>query len=98
MASIYLKTLPLSVGKKTRAGAVRKFITPQLQSQLKKKANLWKLVKKNSASSDATRLRKQATELGLTLSFVSTSVEKVTSSKGRSYYRTTGDIYVSYQN
>jgi hypothetical protein len=95
-SSLYFKTLPKSVRQANGVGAQRKFITEQLKSQLTKRAGEWKLVKKAAPASEATRLRKQAEALGLKLAFVSTSVDKVISAGGKSYYRSTGDIYVRY--
>jgi hypothetical protein len=80
-SSLYFKTLPKSVRQANGVGAQRKFITEQLKSQLTKRAGEWKLVKKAAPASEATRLRKQA---------------EVISAGGKSYYRSTGDIYVRY--
>lgn len=96
-SSIYVKTLPQSLGQKTAVSKGRKFITPQLQVQLMKRKGEWKLLKKNTSSSELSRLRKQAKALGLKVEFVSTASKRTVSANGRTYYKVTGDIYASYQ-
>lgn len=105
-SSLYRSTLPMSLGQKRAAakqgkaegpGRPRKLITAKLQAQLTARPNEWKRVARSIPSSEGTRYKKQAAELGLVAQFVSTASEKRVSASGKSYVRQTGDLYVSFQ-
>jgi hypothetical protein len=98
MATKFVSTLPKSLSQQTEKagrGRPRKFITASLEAQLKKHPKKWAVLKENANATEATRLRKQGAELGITIKFVSKESTDVLSRTGRPYKRVIGDIYAT---
>jgi len=100
MATKFVSTLPKSLSQQTEKagrGRPRKFITASLETQLKKRPGKWAVLKEDANATEATRLRKQAAALGITVKFVSKESTNVQSRTGRPYKRVIGDIYATIE-
>lgn len=91
----YYDELPPAITRTKPAGKQR-LVNKTLATAMKRHPGKWREIKKNVVSSEATRLRRHAKEVGLELAFRATSVEDRVSATGKDYIITRGRIFVRY--